>query len=164
MAGTILPSSLVMMSGKALSVCAQALHRVKARLTLSERDIADLAGKSDRKSGKSYLAGETDMGVVGFLRFAAAIGEIEGPAAKAAFVSDVLRPLTGMTAMPVLDAGEIDMDALQLALGHLNLTALKAWVDRRVDHQELLALADDARVVLPMLGSLMAEADRIRGN
>lgn len=162
--GNILPSSLVLMSGKALSVCAQALHRVKARLRLSERDVADLAGKSDRKSGKAYLAADSDMGLCGFIRFAAAIGELEGPVAKAAFVSDVLRPLVGLLATPVQDAGKIDMDALQLALAHLNLSALRAWNDRKLDHNEVLTLADDARALLPMLGAIMAEADRIRGN
>ena len=152
------------MSGKALSVCAQALHRVKLRLSLSERDVADLAGKSDRKSGKSYLAGDTDMGLAGFVRFAAAIGEIEGPAAKAAFVSDVLRPLTGLMAVPAVNAAELDMDALQLALAELSLLHVLAWSDRKLTHVEILALADQARPVLALLGAMVAEADRIRGN
>jgi hypothetical protein len=163
MAGTILPRPLAMLTGKILSVAAGALHRVKTDLGLSAQDLAELAGKSDRKSGQAYLAGESDMGLAGFVRLCAAVGDARGEAAKAAFASDVLRPLTGLMAVPCAD-GEIDADRLQLVLARLNLKHVEAWADRKLTHGEILGLADVISDALPLLCAVMAEADRIRGH
>lgn len=163
MAGTILPRPLALLTGKILSTVAGALHRVKADLGLSAQDLAELAGKADRKSGQAYLAGEADMGLAGFVRLCAAVGDAQGPAAKAAFASDVLRPLAGMMAVPI-EAGEIDMDELQLGLAQMNVEVVRAWLDRRLTHRETIALADTGAAILPILCAIMAEADKIRGN
>lgn len=163
MSGKILPRGVALLTGNILSVIAGALHRKKAEMALSAQDLSELAGKSDRKSGQAYLAGESDMGVAGFVRLLNAVSDSQSPADAAAFASDILRPLTGLQAVPVAEQSEINMDGAQLALASLNLEIVKAWSDRKLTHAEILKLADASRPLMPLLGALMAEADRIRG-
>ncbi len=163
MSGRIFPRATALLTGNILSVVAGALHRKTAELAITAQDLAELAGKSDRKSGQAYLAGESDMGVAGFVRLLSAVADAQSPADAAALASDVLRPLTGLRVIPVVDEASIDMDSAQLGLAALNLEIVKAWRDRKLTHAEILKLADASRPLLPLLGALMAEADRIRG-
>lgn len=163
--GKILPRGVALLTGKILSTLAGALIHQKADLGISTADISEMTGKSDRKSGQAYLAGDSDMGFAGFVKFTNSVGEAGGEAAKAAFVSDVLRPLTGLMAVPDVSAGNpVCMDTVQIGLASLNLEVVQAWTDRLRTHQETLAIADKLRPLLPHLQALVAEADRIRGN
>jgi hypothetical protein len=162
---TILPRVAVLLTGKILSSLAGALGRQKADLGISTADVAELAGKSDRKSGQAYLAGDSDMGFAGFIKFTNAVGAECGVTTAAAFVSDALRPLTGLVAVPDVSEGNaVCMDTVQLGLASLNLEVVQAWADRQRTHRETLAIADKLRPLLPHFQALVAEADRIRGN
>lgn len=164
MAGNILPRGVATLTGNILSVVARALHRKKTEMAISAQDLAELAGKSDRKSGQSYLAGETDMGVVGLVRLLNAVSDAQSPADAAALASDILRPLTGLQAIPAWEASQIDMDTLQLGLASVIFEVVKAWHDRKIAHPEILKVADALRPMMPIFGAILAEAEKIRGN
>lgn len=135
-----------------------ALGAVKARHGLSNDTMAELLGKSDAKTAKQYLAGESTMDLAAFAR------ALNDPAFGPEFGNQVLGPLAGLNLVSVDSDGSHAPDETMTAqVADLSSALVKAFMDRRLDHQEILALAKMLRPLMPKFQFVVGEADRLNG-
>lgn len=155
MGGKILPNRHALSSEQILARVAKALLDAKTNSDMTTQALAEALGKEDRKSASGYLAGESDMGLVAFIR------AVNHPALGDEFANKVLGPLTARNVCTVDGAPAESMDALAIGVSAFLNAFLQFYANRHLDHQETLALARLLRPMMPHFHAIIAEADRI---
>jgi hypothetical protein len=153
----ILPVDRTLTTSFVRTATGNALGRVKAATGLSNQEIAERLGKSDRASAADLIAGETTMDLLAFIK------ALADPNFGAAFGNDVLGQTVGMNLCPAGDLDDAGLAGLPVGLSELLTAFLRAYADMKLNHQEVLALAGMLRPLIPHLQSIIAEADRVRG-
>ena len=132
-----------------------ALGRVKADTGLSNQEIAERLGKSDRASAADLIAGESTMDLLAFLK------ALADPHFGAAFGNDVLGQTVGMNLSQSGAVGDGDLSSVPVGLSELLTAFLRSYADMNLNHQEVLTLAAMLRPLMPHFQSIIADADRI---
>lgn len=135
-----------------LNAVAHGLGGIAAAQHLSNADLGGVLNKTDDTAG-NYRNGNSEMGVVAL---SLAIKEW-GPA----FGDQALAP-TGYRLCPI-SVEQTEVAVIARETGAFLAELLTYFADGSLNHQEMLALAKTVRPLMPMLQSLLAQADAIEG-